>query len=364
MPSIGKGTLIVYRLFDVASEIDLLAVERMAREGTKRLRISKQPYMKALEFANPPVSFDLPPFQKNIFGHDQNVGVVARAYDFGVVTVAFYITIPGGTAFEALEEALCSLDADVAIDERARQYIDQIMDLLASAIKTPDVKEDFVEDYTVIYVESLGDGMKVGEFTGSYDITRLLHYERRELSAFIKAETMKHAFSYYPDEMIVLHVDNAFILDPVVSTDLPDLLEFANAQILELRYYDGLLDRELEKIYSELPGRRTFSVFRVREYERLARKLMRTVTDVTEVTEKVHNALKVTEDIYYAKIYRDAMALLGSGEWERSINGKLRFISDTYGRIHDDIVVQRGYVVEVGIFILIAVDIVLVLLSQ
>ena len=36
--------------------------------------------------------------------------------------------------------------------------------------------------------------------------------------------------------------------------DVPDLLEFATAHLLELRYYDDLLDRELHRIYDELEG--------------------------------------------------------------------------------------------------------------
>ena len=68
--SIKSGGIIIYRLFDAASEIDLSLIELKTKEETKRLRLSKHPYTKALEFANPPVSFELSSFTKPFFGQD------------------------------------------------------------------------------------------------------------------------------------------------------------------------------------------------------------------------------------------------------------------------------------------------------
>ena len=64
MFSIKKGRIIIYRLFDVGLEIDLGNIERSARDGARRLQFSRYPYMKALQFANPPISFDLQSFVK------------------------------------------------------------------------------------------------------------------------------------------------------------------------------------------------------------------------------------------------------------------------------------------------------------
>lgn len=355
MVSVEKGRILIYRLFDVAQEIDLSMIDRLQREGSKRLKFSKNHYMKALEFANPPISFELAPFSRQFFNAERSVSVFARAYDFGVISISFDLSIPEKTSFEEIETAAAALDADGSIEEKARQYVASLVESLGEAVKGPEIKEGFVEDYMVFYIERLSNGMTAREFLDSYDPARLLLYESRQISPFMSRETLAHSFSYYPDDLVIVHTDNALIIEPSGAFDLPDILEFANAQIFELRFYDAVMDRELAWIYSEL-SRRRVSMLGLRRYEKLARKMTQTVLDVTEVTGRVNNSLKVTEDVYYARIYRTFMALLRSRDWEVSINGKLQVVMNTYKMIHDEISIKRGYAVEVGIFILILIE--------
>lgn len=359
-PSVGKGRVLIYRLFDVALEIDLGIIDRLQREGSKRLKISKYPYTKAIEFTNPPVSFELTPFTKELFGQDTRINVIAKAYDFGVISIAFDLPIPENTGFERLESVARELDTDSTIEEKARQYVVGLMESLSSAIISPEIKEGFVEDYMIFHIERLYGGMSARDLLENYDPSRLLLYESRELSAFTRKETLKHSFSYYPDDLIIVHMDNALIIEPSGSFDMPDILEFANAQIFELRYYDRVIDRELKWIYGELSKRRVYQLG-LRRYESLAKKIVQTVSDITEVTGRVNNSLKVTEDVYYARIYRTFMALLRSRDWEMSIKEKLDIVMNTYKMLHDEISVKRDYAVELGIFFLIVIDIMLVL---
>lgn len=131
-----------------------------------------------------------------------------------------------------------------------------------------------------------------------------------------------------------------------------------------MRYYDHVLDRQLSWIYTELSMRKSISIFRLREYERLAKKITEVVTELTEVTERVDNALKVTEDVYYARIYRTVMMLLRSRDWEESIKEKLQAVTNTYRIIYEDIATKRGHLLELGIFILIVIEIVLLIVIE
>jgi len=362
IPSIAKGRILIYRIFDVAVEIDLSLIEKMPVDGWRRLKFSKYPYMKALEITNPPIAFELQPFTKLLFNADTKVNVVAKAYDFGVISIAFDIPVPEGTEFAELEAVTRRLDVDATVETKAQEYVTQLMETLKESVKDPSVKRDFLEDYMIFYVEKLGgafEGASSEEFLKRYDPTRLLLYEDRDLSEFTRKETLRHSFSYYPDDLAVIHVDNAFLIDPTGSFDIPDILEFANAQFLELRYYDHLMDSGLDSIYSELSSTRPVALFRLREYGRLVKRMTRIVSEITELTEKVNNALKVTEDIYYSRIYRTFMALLGSGDWETSINEKLRVTINTYKMTHDEIALHRGHLLEVGIILLIILEIIL-----
>ncbi len=364
MLSINRGRIIIYRLFDIASEIDLSLIESKAKEGVRRLRLSRHPYMKALEFTNPPLSFELKGFVKNLFGQDININVIAKAYDFGVLSLAFEIPIPPGTTFAELETVAKCLDTDESIDWKADEYILHFIRNLGDAVISPEIKKDFVEDYMIFHIEEMNRRMDSSEFLQQYDPSRILLYETREVSQNTREETLKHRFSYYPDDLVIVHLDNAFVIDSSGRSDILDILEFANAQILELRYYDHVLDEELNWIYSELSKRAGGSIFKLREYERLAKKITETVTDLTEVTEKVHNALKVTEDVYYARIYRTTMTLLRSEDWEDSIKEKLQIVTNAYKMLYDEITTKRGHLLELGIFLLIVIEIVMAVINE
>ncbi|UCD36207.1 MAG: hypothetical protein JSU90_05085, partial [Nitrospiraceae bacterium] len=141
MVTIDKGRLIIYRLYDVAMEIVLSRIEEGVRKGARRMRLSKHPYMKALEFTNPPVSFEIQGFTRPLFGEDSQISIVAKAYDFGVLSLAFSIPIPAGTTFQSLEEVSKGLDTDGFIDQTARDYIELLVKDLGPAIVSPGIKE-------------------------------------------------------------------------------------------------------------------------------------------------------------------------------------------------------------------------------
>ena len=88
------------------------------------------------------------------------------------------------------------------------------------------------------------------------------------------------------------------------------------------------------------------------------------VTELTGVTEKVNNALKVTEDVYYARIYRPAMTLFRSNDWEQNIKEKLQVVTNTSKMIYHEISTKRGHLLELGIIILIVIEIVILLVME
>ena len=73
--------------------------------------------------------------------------------------------------------------------------------------------------------------------------------ERRPLSEGAQRDLLRQRFSYYEDDLVVLTWDRAFIYEPRSDCDVADILEVANAQLLEMRYYDELLDDELPRMY-------------------------------------------------------------------------------------------------------------------
>lgn len=356
MLKIAEGRIIIYRLYDVAHEIDLDAIEERLKKVARRLRLSRLPYTKALEFKNPPLSVKLESIEKVIEGDKFGVNVIGKVYDFGVISIAYEIDLKKGLSTEDLERLAIILDKDPSFDESAVRYVERFIQNFSQAFVEPEIKKDFLKDYTIFFIKRFDRPLTAREILAEYNPARLLLYEEREISPETREETIKTRFSYYPDDLVILHLDNAFIVEPSGSMDIPDLLEFANAQLLELYYYDTLLDTELDRIYTEM-AKRKVSIFGLREYERLARKTTETFTELTEVTEKINNALKVTEDVYYARVYHSIMRLLRSQEWENSIKEKLQILTDSYKIIYEEISTKRGQLIELGIFLLIVLEI-------
>ena len=86
---------------------------------------------------------------------------------------------------------------------------------------------------------------------------------------------------------------------------------------------------------------------------------MEIAADVTEITEKIQNSIKVTEDVFYARVYGAALAIFRTQSWSNSIQHKLTVIRETYGMLSSEIYNQRSTIMELAIVFLILLEIIL-----
>lgn len=357
IPVIKKGKILTYRLYDTAFEIDLLRVEEEIKKETRRLRIKRKPFSKAFEFTNPPVSFQLQTLEKEFTGRRFNISVHVRAYDYGVLSIILEIPVidMDFLEFEKLAFALKNSDE---INSECRNQLRQAIEILGDSLigYNPSL---FEEDYTIFFIESLDPETGIDKLFLHYDIPKLLLYEDRPLSEKVRDEITAMKFSYYTNDCTVLSWDSALIIEPSGEPEIADILEFAHAQLLELRYYDNIVDRELVTLYESISAKGTPSIWKIRKYEKLAAKVMRTITELTDITEKIDNSLKVTEDVYYAKIYMAALRLFRVKEWDAVIRRKLDIATRVYDMLYRDIATKRTELLELTIIILIVIEIIL-----
>ena len=166
------------------------------------------------------------------------------------------------------------------------------------------------------------------------DLAGLLSGETRALSEGARRDLLAHSYSYFADDLVVLTWDRAFVYEPRGDSDVADVIEVANAQLVELRYYDTLLDEELPRMYDRVEeARGAVSLLAARRFAHLARGLYRLVAETTELTEKVDNALQVTEDVYLARVYTAALGLFRVPSLSTSVDRKLAIIRDTYAAL-------------------------------
>jgi len=357
LPFIKAGRIMVYKLYDVASEIDLLNVEQKLEKEAKRLKIERKPFSKAFEFANPPVSIQLSSVEKKINERKLTINVYSKAYDFGVVSIILEITL-SNIDVPSFERFALSLEDNKDIEDECRKQLQQVIAILRDSLSGFDISR-FEEDYTIFYLESFLPEISIDKFFDEYDISRLMLYEEKPLEGNIKEALLSRKFSYYKDDAVVLNLDNALIIEPSGSMEIADILEFANAQLLELRYYDYIADRELDHIYESISKKGALSIWKIKKYEGFAAKVMKTITELTDITEKIDTSVKVTADVYYAKIYMAALRLFRVREWEESIKKKLNIASNVYDMLYREIANKRIELLELAIVILIIFEIII-----
>ena len=360
-PRIASATFFACYLFDVADTIDLTRLVTIAGQSAKAAPLSRAlPSPEAIQFAVPPRVAALPSLSLG----DCEISVRAKIYDYGVISISFELPYSGSWSdFVNLVASVRSADAGLA--QHARDRLRSVLDDCAVALVEPH--EPLVEDYFITCVEQLAPGLEAQALLGRLkpSLVKLMLAERSELAADEQDETVRLHFSYFPDDLVVVQWDSAFILDSRVDAEVViDLLEFANSQLVELRTYDARLDAELDVIYAaDFPPRDRFGPFRRRGIEQRAAQLSYLLVDIRELADRASNALKITGDAYYARIYRAIAARLGLDVWQRQIESKLDAVGDVYRYLVDEAQVARSEFLELIVIVLIAIEIVVGILG-
>jgi hypothetical protein len=354
---VETGAILVLRLYDVAYAIDLAQVEALAAAPVARLRLRRvEP--KAISFGIAPVELSLG--EVLLLGGQTQGEVMARVYEFGAVAISLRVPVQG-LSWEEYVELVNETYKWAGSEDGSQLFAEtlaRVQGQIAPALTRPSA-EHIEEDYLLSVVQRLNREVDADSFGDEIDLVPLLSGERR-VSQAERAELLRHRFSYYPNDLVVLTWDRAFVLEPSGDMDVADVLEVANAQLLELRYYDELLDAELPHMYDRVESaRKRFRGLGRRRYAVLARQLYTLVAEVTEITERIDNALKVTEDVYLARIYGSALELFRTRTWGAAVDHKLAIIRDTYSALYDDAATARAELLELTIVLLIVFEVIL-----
>jgi hypothetical protein len=377
------GEAIVYRLFDVGFEIDLRrAADLLASSAPARVRPVRGE-AQAIQIPNPPVTVVVGMELVPVPGAAGEAEVSARIFDFGGVSVRVAIPAARGLAWSDFSAFGNAVDVDTDLAAVFDRHLRTLLDRIAPAITRPAIAP-ITEDYIVFRINAVraaaggarGDGAGTGPGSSGSplspaawrdeDLVPLLLNERRPLSETARRELLPHRFSYYTDDLTILTWDNALVVEPSPGdTDVQYILEFANAQLLELRVYDALLDAELPAMYDRIASARPRRLALMqRRFAGLLADLQALVADSTELVERVESALKVTDDVYLAHIYTAALDIFRGREWRAGIERKLAIIRETYAMLNAESQAVRAEALEVLIVVLIAAELVLAVLLR
>jgi hypothetical protein len=355
--AIVRGKLLCYRVFDAGDTIALDAAE--ARIANARRLVLGGPLVEGLRIASRPLEVDMGEREIEIAALKTTLRapVTAHVFEFGAVSFLYEVPLDAGAKLSQLT-AFCDALYDAReLDADALRVLGTLTRELGDTIEKshPPIAPLEPENYTVIFAQEIADA-SLTEISRSETTAKLLLGETsdRHLSAAVKDDILRNAFSYLADDLVVVDWNSALVVDPSGSLIVPHLLELATSQLLEFRFYDQLLDAELTRVYAHVEKNRPRILSS--PYGALTRNVLRRFMELTEFTERVDNAIKSVGDVYLARVYVAAINRFRVPAWRDSVESKLGLVGRAYRLLKQEVESTRSQILEITIVILILAE--------
>lgn len=341
-------SLYFYRIYETQMEIDLTRLERELPGGHSASRsYFSRVRTKSIMMGSPPLLVNLGSVPFTMAGLNVTFQAQARIFDIGSISICMAFDHTQATS-QSVEDMALFFTGQKGLTEPFAYLLTTIREMLTSALGLLEIDSDFYEDYTIYWIRDLNQVK---------DPVALLMGEETSFSGQMREQVLQNRLSYSEDDFALVTWDTALICDPKHPGDLLDLIEYANVQLLELRYYDALLSKHMENMYDDIEQAGYRHVYsRLGRYRRITSTLLRFIADITQVTEKIDNFIKITEDIYYARVYQTTLRVLRTDQWRESVNRKLQVIHQSYILLSNEVNIHHSNILEWIIIILIAME--------
>ncbi len=346
-----SGNIFIFYAYDVGEDINLEKVEK-TRAITK-VPLSLPKYFKTYHV---PLAVELP------HPHGTSHCISCKIHSFGAISLTY--KIPFHDTLENLRinfnEIVNSYQEQSVIDAKS------VFMRIRKTIAQPQFFQTSAS-YVVIQVNPQSDKINLADLQKEYGgfITSTLRFETETLSEFQKNEILDSAIGYFRGNLIVIDIDTSFVYDDDYE-EILDLFEFANIQQLELRFFDRLLDNQLNIIYEQearqLPWR-AYLPFLSTLVSDPIEQLGKLKADISVITERLESSVKLAGEPYFLEIYELLVDKLDLKNWRDSIDRKLRIVEDVQTVYQRKIDTNREDLLSVLIIILIFIELVIGVLT-
>lgn len=345
--------------YDLGFAIDLDRAEAvLSREGPSRGTLKRaQRAPQYVEYQPPPLRVSRTTPTLTIARVSTGNLVEAVMYDFGVVCITYHLPLSG--PLDGLLPLAQALYENEALLGDSRRIAAELLESIRPAVDRANLAS-LVEDYFVYHVEAWQGAASPAELLDSNRAiaANLLRAESAVLSREEIDEALGMRLSYGVGDAAVVDWNAALILGPD-QDDAVDILEFANVELLEMRFLDDQLDRSLARAYAAVQRKPGLRSLLSHQTGADLRRIASFQVDSAVLFEGVNNALKLVGDQYLARLYRKAAERLHLPAWDTSILRKLGTLETIYDKIADRQSVRRMEVLEWIIILLIAFEVVM-----
>lgn len=339
------GSLHIFHAFDVGEDIDL---ERIREDQI----LVRQPATPSKYFKNyhKPLSVELP------HPHQTSYCKAVTLHAFGVISLHYQV--PFTSTLEQLTRDIEHIDNEFR--EQSVSDASVIYKTIEKVTKNPTFFH-IGRSYLVIQVNTQPElsGQQLQEQYGGA-IASTLRFEDKSLSEYKKNEILERAFGYFRGDLMVIDTEAAFVYDDEYEEVL-DLFEFVNIQHLELQYFDRLLDKQLTVAYN----RGNKQLLSLREYIPRGRAnissadtLAMLKVEISVITERLENSIKLVGEPYYTELYEALTDALGLENWKSSIEKKLSIVQDLSELYENRSQAARDDMINILIVILIFLELI------
>ena len=344
-----RGSAVGLFLFDICEEIKLDELRTIL--GARRLGEGlKHAAAEQLFFERPPV------VENAQFPGETQARVRVKYYDYGVVSVLFDFPFAG--EWQDLITLSSKWLSGTDLPSRAEEIVKERVSRTRPALVKP-YGSWLSEDYFIFFLREIQGNPAAPQLLSAcgQQIAQVVRGENAILSDDERREVLQSAMSYYPNDVAVLGWNAAFVYDSMAGSETTlQLLEYANSQLLEFRYYDDLLTRELARVYDALEAHSNL-IGRWR-LPREASHLQTVLLDVTELTERADNAIKFLSDMFSARLYRLAASKVGVPDYKSLSESKLRTAEDLYRFLIDEFHQARTFWLEFLVVLILLIELV------
>jgi len=353
---VQRGTCYVLFAYDIGLAIDLDVAQRRITADQQRQMLRhkrRAPYYFTYQPAPVRVTQRAASVAVGRFATEPSFDAVI--YDFGAVSVQYSIPLSGTLA--DLRGLADELYHNEALLNASRLVVEDLVRAIGGAVTKP-VLSEFVEDYAIYQLEACDGAALIEETIRDHSllIAQILRAESTPLSSGAVTDAVAGRIALGPDDCTLVDWNAALLFDRDAD-DVRAVLEFANVELLEMRYLDDRLDTALDRAYRATSRRarrlNTFVGSTAADMSRIAELQ----TDSALLYEGVNNALKLLGDQYLARVHRLVSQRFHLQDWDQSILRKLQTIESIYDKISDEHRNNRMELLEWIIILLIALEI-------
>jgi hypothetical protein len=325
--------------FDVGYEVSLERIPTLCEATPIRPLSRKRQTPAYLQFTKPPVLLDLTTDER-LLGTEGTLQ--ATVFDFGALSLAYRWRLP--------------CDSELTLDQLARIGIE---------IYSRQRISPLTEDYYLYILEDLEPSLNAAQFLTQFrrELAQALSFEASPLSASQVSETLNQTISYLERDLAVIDWNAAMVYDRDYE-DTVRVLELLNVQLLEARFIDQTLDKQITTYAGLLFKPAKWPIPLRTPYQRALQELTEWRIESTVLSERVTNALKLIGDLYLSRIHSAAAIKLHLPEWEKIIGEKLQILDELYERMDDRVRTAQSQTLEVIIVALIVIELLLAVLRH